>query len=77
MDTNPFIGIVEAPEPEFLRLLGEMPEPPFSVRGRIAEALPEINELFARKKQAVSDGDADAFDRITDEEVALLEKLED
>lgn len=77
MDTNPFNDIVQDPEPDFLQILSQMPEPPFGSQDRIKEILPEVNRLFSLKKQAVNQGDAAAFDRATDEEAELLRRLEE
>lgn len=77
MDTNPFIGGIDNPDPDFLRILAKMPEPPFGSQDEATKTLTELNALFVKKRQAAQDGDSAAFDRITDKEVRLLENLED
>jgi len=63
-------------DPEFIRVMEKLPEPPPDAYERAVKYLPLIYELFMAKREAVAKGDTDKFKRVVDEEAALLRRAE-
>ncbi len=68
--------IVPDADPEFVRIMGDLPDPPTDAAKRMAAALPRMHKIFLQKKEAVKRGDKAAFSRLTEEEVALIKQMD-
>lgn len=63
-------------DPDFLRTMERLPDPPPGAFENVMRALPKLHELFLRKRKAAAENDVTAFDRVVDEEVRLIEEAE-
>ncbi len=69
------IQAVPEADPEFVRTLERLPDPPPGIYESVVVLLPQLHELFLRKRQAFAADDAAALSAILDEETVLLWKL--
>ncbi|MFH1078184.1 MAG: hypothetical protein V1745_02810 [Patescibacteria group bacterium] len=77
MQTDLILHAVPDADPEFLRIMGEQPDPPAKGQSRILAALPKMHELFLAKRQAAERKDAGAFVAVVFQEVELIKGLEE
>jgi len=59
-------------DPDFLRIMESLPDPPSGIFEKVMAILPQLHELFLRKRKAASRSDEPALTRIVDEETALI-----
>lgn len=69
------IQIVPDADPEFVRTLEHLPDPPPGIYEQVVEVLPLLHGIFLRKREAFAKDDAALLARILDEETALLMRL--
>lgn len=69
------IQAVPEADPEFVRTLERLPDPPPGIYESVVVLLPQLHELFLRKRRAFAADDAAALSAILDEETVLLWKL--
>ena len=62
-------------DPEFVRIMGALPDPSADVHEEIVRVLPELYELFSAKRAAAANNDRDAFLKIVEREARLIERL--
>ena len=67
--------IVPEADPEFVRTLERLPDPPSGIFEEAVGLLPRLHELFLRKRRAFAVDDAAALAAILDEETALFSRL--
>lgn len=75
MHQDIIVQAVPEADPEFVRTLEKMPDPPPGIYETVVRSLPRLHELFLRKRQAFAADDAAALAAILDEETALLSRL--
>jgi len=71
------IQAVPGADPEFVRTLERLPDPPPGIYERAVALLPKLHGLFLRKRRALAADDAAALAAVLDEETALLKLLAD
>jgi hypothetical protein len=67
--------IVPGADPEFVRTLENLPDPPPGIYEQVVKALPLLHGVFLRKREAFARDDAAALAGILDEEAELLKRL--
>ncbi len=65
---------VPGADPEFIQILGRLPEPPAGVFEKIIKLLPRLHQIFLAKRSADRTGDEEEFARLMQKELDLLEK---
>ena len=59
-------------DPDFLRIMGNLPDPPAGIREKVMIILPRIHKLFLQKRIAAKKHDEPALSRIIDKETELI-----
>lgn len=67
--------VVPNADPEFIRIMGALPDPSADIHEQIVRLLPELYELFTAKRTAAAQNDREAFLKIVDREARLIERL--
>ena len=62
-------------DPEFLRTLERLSDPPPGVYERVMKVLPRLHEIFLQKRNASLRGDAEAFRKFIEQEVDLIAQV--
>jgi len=70
-----FKAIAE-PAPEFVAEMMQMPDPKPADEDKIINALPKLHDFFIRKRKAYQARDANTFQKILNEEILFLQKLD-
>lgn len=76
MRADTIYAIVPQADPEFVRILASLPDPPSALFEQAAELIPQIHELFLRKRDAARNNRTASFLEAVEAELALLQKLE-
>jgi hypothetical protein len=63
-------------DPDFLRIVEKLSDPPPGSFERVMEALPKLYALFVEKREAARKNDRDVFMAIVEKEVALIREVE-
>jgi len=61
-------------DPEFIQILGRLPDPPAGMFEKMLKLLPKLHEIFLAKRAADRSGDKEEFARLMQKELYLLEK---
>jgi len=59
-------------DPDFLRIMGQLSDPPPGIYEKVMRLLPKLHELFLQKRQASEQGDIQAVAKIIDQETELM-----
>ena len=59
-------------DPEFIRSLERLPDPPPAAFEKVMRALPRLHDIFLRQRAAAVNGDKDAFLKLVDEQIAFI-----
>lgn len=76
MDTTDVRQAINRPDPDFLRVVAGLPEPPFQDRAHVLALMPTVHNLFLKKKAAIRNQDTAALRRVVRKETELLSSLE-
>jgi len=68
-------NVVPNADPDFLRVMSRLPDPPPHAYEFVIAALPKLHALFLEKRDAVAKNDIPAFEKIIEEEVELLRSI--
>ncbi len=66
---------VPGADPEFIQILGRLPEPPAGVFEKLLKLLPKLHQIFLAKRSADRTGDEDEFARLMQKELDLVQKV--
>ncbi|MFA5184955.1 MAG: hypothetical protein WC551_00510 [Patescibacteria group bacterium] len=61
-------------DPDFLRIMGNLPDPPSGIFEKVLKLMPRLHELFLQKRSAARRQDEPAMSRIIDQETELIRK---
>jgi hypothetical protein len=76
MDRAVILTHVPDADPVFVELVSRLPDPPAADRARILDRLSDLHRLFLEKRRASDAGDESAWNRVVDQEVALISSME-
>lgn len=61
-------------DPDFLRIMGNLPDPPSGIFEKVLKLMPRLHELFLQKRNAAKRQDESALSDIIDQETELIQK---
>lgn len=64
------------PDPGFVRILEKVPDSKVEVERKIIHALPKLQDMYIRKREAFSNKDLAAFQLILAEEIQFVRDLD-
>lgn len=76
MRADTILALLPQADPDFIRILASLPDPPPGAFEQVAKAIPELHRLFLHKREAARNNQTELFLETVEAEVALLQKLE-
>jgi hypothetical protein len=76
MNTDTIRKKIPNADPDFINIIGKLHDPSSKIFERVLNILPELHELFLKKREAAIRGDSDTFMKIVEEEVELISASE-
>lgn len=64
--------VVPNADPEFLRIMGSLPDPPSGIFEKVVKLMPQLHGYFLQKRLATQMQDEPALSRIIDQETELI-----
>ena len=69
------IQTLQDPDPGFVKILERIPDSDPSIKPKIIESLPRLQELYKRKRAAFARRDMVEFEHVLDEEIDFVKDL--
>lgn len=76
MTNDVILRAIPHADPVFVEILSHLPEPPSGAYERVVQSLPELHDLFLRKRDALQKGDAAGLREVVEAEMRKLQEID-
>ncbi|MBU2566470.1 hypothetical protein KKG46_02825 [Patescibacteria group bacterium] len=76
MNTEFIIKVVPNADPEFLKVMEQIPDPSKQTQEKVMSFLQQLHDLFLQKRKAAESGDHDLFIQIMEKEMRIIAELD-